>query len=582
MASLGSLLVNIGVTLDGALKVEDKLRGLRQSTKELGEKGAENLGFFGRAFKTLGKEVTSLSGQIGKQLTESFQGADVAIAGTTLRLGGVPGIALAAGQALAGAAKGVFDFVVAQTEGVSSTSELATTLHIGVEELQRLQYAASQSGVSSESLSVAIQKLTGNLDEIAQGRGRKANEGLERLGLTLADLQGKTKTQQIGIIGDALNKVSDASEQAAISAAIFGKTAGPEMAGLLAEGSAGLTELTSQAAGVFTPEQGEQAKEFHDILGQVEGQVSALARGIAIDLMPAVLDIVQGIRDWLAENDTFIQQGMGGVISGIADSVKDVISEFSMWTGLVGELTGALDSLGTAGDVVAGIFKVLSFNIRLIIAPISTIKSTIVDLIEVIESLGIISEQTANSSKLAIQGVTDELKAKDTKTSGGNVAGKSAPKPNQTFVTYDEDGNEVVNFFEATGANISGDPSEGRKAAARAGAKADKDAEKQADKEEKERLKRLKESAPTHWDLLKSLAGGNLSMLSQRITDLGSLAPPTSAAAPTVAMDVTINNFDNDFHITSSEPVEVGKEVSAALKKAWAKAGQSLVGTKKR
>jgi hypothetical protein len=79
--------------------------------------------------------------------------------------------------------------------------------------------------------------------ERAQGVG----VALGTLGISLASIKGADAQTQLGIIGDALNKVEDQGMRARLTAQLFGEEAAPAIAPLLAQGSSGINKLAGDA-----------------------------------------------------------------------------------------------------------------------------------------------------------------------------------------------------------------------------------------------------------------------------------------------------------------------------------------------
>src|SRR5689334_14842297 len=63
---------------------------------------------------------------------------------------------------------------------IDATTKLAQSLGVTTESLSKLQYAAGQSGVESEQLTVALGKMTKILGE-AQAGGKSANAAISAL-----------------------------------------------------------------------------------------------------------------------------------------------------------------------------------------------------------------------------------------------------------------------------------------------------------------------------------------------------------------------------------------------------------------
>lgn len=577
--TIAELLVEIGVDATDAVVAAKKIDELKGKVEKTGDaaKGAEAkykgfLGTLRQLFDEGSKKAEEFVGKAGK-------------------IGGPAGVIAAIGVAATAAAVGVYKFVESQTKALDEADELSKKLGIGVEELQRLQHAAKMSGVEGDSLNLAMKTLNANLLDMKNGGGGAAKEALDALGVSLADLDGKSRTEQIGIIGDALNGVSDAAERSARAAEIFGSRSGPELAGLLAEGSDGIAKLASEAQGVFTEEQAAAAAEFHDQLDLVNGQVGSLAREIAIELLPSVKDAVTGVRDWIRENDAFIRQGIGTVIKDIVGVVKDFVSEAKFWLDIVKSITGALDGLGVAGDIVSAAFKVLTFNIRLIMTPFTTLKGLIDDLIGGLIKLGIVSEETGRNAQTSIREAGDAARKAN---EPGNKSQKITGKMGRSSFNVTGDAEAEVAAGGQGAKGLQGEAEFKRQVAFNArmaGARAKSKGGGGGKKEEKDTALTPDEVVGvTGREFISRLLSGDVAGLEQQLkgVQLGGASRPTENIRPSVVMTVNNYNFSKDSvrveqNIASTDPKAAGDAAAAGFagfitKGDLARAARSLQG----
>lgn len=147
--------------------------------------------------------------------------------------------------------------------------------------LQQLEFAADQSGVSAETLTGGIKKLT-----IAVGSGSKA---FAEIGLNLADLQRVSPEQQFLKVAEAISKLPTASDRAAAAVKVFGKS-GIEMTGLFAGGLDDITKLMKDARDIgigLDDEQLAQIAAADDSLQKMYASISAMVDQVAVGLAPA-------------------------------------------------------------------------------------------------------------------------------------------------------------------------------------------------------------------------------------------------------------------------------------------------------
>jgi hypothetical protein len=564
MATLASLLVAVGVKLDGDLKVESKLRGLRKAVQDLASNATKDTSVFASAFSSMAKGVRGVASQLTDQLKESFQGVDVSIGGMTMRLGGLPGIAAAAGQAIAGVAAEAFRLMESQTASMDETMKLSRALGINVEELQRLQHAAGMSGVSTEALSTGMKKFNANLLAMQGGGGRKAKEALEQIGLSLRDLQGKSRTEQIGMIADKLNGVANAADRSAIAAEIFGKASGPQMASLLAEGSEGIRALAAEAQGVFNEEDGARAEEFQDNLTRIQARVDSLARTIAIELLPVAADIAQAVLDWTRENDTLIRQPIVQFARDFADALRFVRDETRDVVTLGGELNNMFHSMGVEGNAAVTALDLVKKTVGYLVAPFTSVRRVIHDATSALVAFGIMSESMATQV-----GVVSEEDIRKKLESKMKALGLDVGSSDSGDASEDVGGvtsNRSMKSMAPEIAKLREKEKEARKRGdQRAADKAAREAEKKEREERRAAEAAAREARGLTWsEFGREVRRGNMDAVNQRMKDF-SAGSGTSMGDKMPSVVVTMNNLDVDIHVASTNPREAGKEMEMAF-----------------
>ncbi|HZO13599.1 MAG TPA: hypothetical protein VFB62_10075, partial [Polyangiaceae bacterium] len=251
--TLEELLIKIGAKSDEVKEAEKRVLALRQEAERL-KGGAKSVELLRMEMKQLKDEAQDTQARVAEvdQRFDQFKSTVTTVVGTIT----------AVAAAITVAAKATFDFVNSNTAALDAIGEFSATVGIGVEELQRLQFAAQQSGVGQEKLGQALKFLNKNMLDLRSGGAEQMRQGLDMLGLGLSDLEGKSRTQQIGLISDRLKGIADAADRSAIAARIFGEEAGPALASLLNEGSEGIEKLAASAEGIFTQEQIDAASNF--------------------------------------------------------------------------------------------------------------------------------------------------------------------------------------------------------------------------------------------------------------------------------------------------------------------------------
>jgi len=211
--------------------------------------------------------------------------------------------ALAAGAATAGVAVYAFTNRIA---GLAKISDDAIKLGVSGKFLQQLGYAADQSGVSVDTLTGGMKKLT-----IAIGKGD--DKPFAALKLNLAELKGLNPEQQFLNVASAISKLPTAADRAAAAVKVFGKT-GIEMTGLFAGGMDDLTALMADAEklGIGISAEGlAKAAAADDAIQRMKASFGALLDQITVGVAPAFDMVATAIADLIPPVTKFIDKFNG-------------------------------------------------------------------------------------------------------------------------------------------------------------------------------------------------------------------------------------------------------------------------------
>jgi hypothetical protein len=236
----------------------------------------------------------------------------------------IGGALAAVGTAAVGAAAGLFKLADEGTKVGDEIAKGARAAGTNSIEYQRMAFAADRAGVSKQQLSVGLRSLTVQLDRARSGGAEPFRNALERIGLTVHDL-GESAEENMGILSDALNKVSSDQERLALQSEIFGTRAGPQFASLIAEGSAGIRSLGDEAerlGKVMTEDALASSESFQDSLTNMRAALGSVTRDIGIELAPAVQSVTDDITNWIAENGELIRQDVGEIGKSLADGIS--------------------------------------------------------------------------------------------------------------------------------------------------------------------------------------------------------------------------------------------------------------------
>lgn len=303
---ISKLLIKIGVSVDGAKKAEEEIGGVTDEAENTDKEGSPRLKAFASAAKV------------------AFGGVAVAAAASA-------GAIVAAGGVL-------FSFADEHTAAMDEIAKQSKTLALSTDEYQRLSAVATHTGTSMEDFGAGIRKLNADMLLVASGGGQDFQDKLARIGLSADMLDGKTTTESIGMIGDALALIEEPAIRAARSAEIFGEDAGPKLANVLAAGTEGLREMSEAAVGVFSPEDLARAEMFQDALADFRNLLGGVAGELAVALAPAITAVVDAVTDFVAENDDLIKQQLPKILVAVLDNASKLLPVVLDVAGAVADL----------------------------------------------------------------------------------------------------------------------------------------------------------------------------------------------------------------------------------------------------
>jgi len=193
-----------------------------------------------------------------------------------------------------------------QTENAARLYDMAQATGVTVEALSGLEYVAKQSGVSTESLDKALEKMSKSLDK-AVTSGHNATNAYKTLGVTITDANGKLlpTTTILESLAEKFASFKDGPEKTALAMQIFGK-AGAELVPLLNRGRDGIADLIKEAQRlgvVIGDDQAEAAKKFEESMNRVKAAVEGAANKLLTTMLPALQKVIDNISSGAEETN---------------------------------------------------------------------------------------------------------------------------------------------------------------------------------------------------------------------------------------------------------------------------------------
>ncbi len=202
---------------------------------------------------------------------------------------------------LAGAFAGVFavrqivQFGNEALQLADNIGKTADSLKVSTEFIQKYQFAAGQSGMSTEEFNksmMVFSKLVGQ----ASIRTSEVGRTLEKFGIQIKDANGESRAVEDVFLDlmKALDGVENAFERNAILADVFGR-AGLKMSVLMKDGSEAMKDLAESADGIMDEETIRKAEAFNDTMARLKRQVLEPLQSAFINTSKAILDFAEAM-----------------------------------------------------------------------------------------------------------------------------------------------------------------------------------------------------------------------------------------------------------------------------------------------
>jgi hypothetical protein len=299
------------------------------------------------SLKGLQKDVAGL--RSGMQLLNAISGAQL--------LGSVASTA-------ASYARSLVNMGQAQAEVIDSTSKMSARLGMTYGELAGLAHAGDLAGVSMDTIGKAATKADIAFVRAAQG-SETAKAGFAAVGLSLADLQGKSSAERFSAITDAIAGLPTEAERAAAAVKLFGKS-GAELLPLFAGGAGSIREATAEAQRfgmALTNAQGRDVEAMNDSFSKVSAAIGGIIKQVTAYLAPSITSIATTFTDFVGSiGGANIGQAIGeGILAGarymagVADWMISGLSGVWAFAGDIGSVWGNVaDMLGRYASLLAG------------------------------------------------------------------------------------------------------------------------------------------------------------------------------------------------------------------------------------
>ena len=266
--------------------------------------------------------------------------------------------ALGSGVALRGFAKSI-------DELAKSSARLGLT----VNQIQSLQFAASQTGASSEELEKGLTRFSRAVSEANTGIGTGLR-AFEMLGVKITDASDNIKPtrQLLDEVSDALTQIENPADRVRVAFDLFGRS-GVNLVNTLQKGSSNLKELGDEFNSVtvaLTQEQAEAVEQANDLFDKLGRTFSSIGQQITANVLPKLARLSQFLTVNIMRGLAGVSSAIRGFLNGIVDLARKAGIDMKKFTfGEVFEkqierITFNIDNAGKAFMNTKG--EIIKFN----------------------------------------------------------------------------------------------------------------------------------------------------------------------------------------------------------------------------
>lgn len=295
---------------------------------------------------------------------KAIQGLSRGVGSTVLKVGALAG-------AVAGLAGGVGLLALAKSSAssVDAIGKLSTQLGITGTDVQKLGLIAELSGINTESLVKAMQRVTRLVGDAGAG-SKEAGKLIDRLGLSYDTLQKATSVERFRAVVGALTSISSATERASLGNKLFEEQwqrLNPLLEGF--EGNAKRAAAVFDGMGLGIGNLAPEVERLNDNFSVVGTMFKAFADLVFAKVSPGINVMVEGLgtmaEEWIKANggakalaDTLISKVMSAasrateMLGGLKDAATGIAFVFNT-------LVSSLKALGTVGAGVGAMVSSL-------------------------------------------------------------------------------------------------------------------------------------------------------------------------------------------------------------------------------
>lgn len=247
-------------------------------------------------------------------------------------------------------------------QSADELQKLSIRLGATAESMSRLRFVAEQSGVSFNTMTTGLQRMTRRVAEAARGTG-EAKGAIAELGISAQHLVNLSLEDQFSRIADALSRVKNPADQVRLAMKLF-DTEGVALVQTMQKGAKGIRELGEEAhrlGAVLTTDQVNAAAAANEAWNRLSRAMKGARDRIVIALAPALEALANFLSQDMPAAITFGVNALQKYSNVVREMQADLLETLAdLW-----ELGSALPIIGDRFKDLADTARLLSEVIRL-------------------------------------------------------------------------------------------------------------------------------------------------------------------------------------------------------------------------
>ena len=194
------------------------------------------------------------------------------------------------------------DFARIGDEAAKNSQQMGVT----AQDYQRFSHAANITGTSIDDLRKSMVRQARVMSDANNGLAT-ARRTVQALGIDIRNEDGTLRGQRDVLmdVADAVKDMGESTETTALVQEMFGRS-GTKLIPFLRQGKKGIEELMQEADKlnlVIGPDGVEKSVEYRDAMVRLRAIFTGLRNAIAMDLLPAITNMVKRFSDWYQEGN---------------------------------------------------------------------------------------------------------------------------------------------------------------------------------------------------------------------------------------------------------------------------------------